>query len=321
MRFFHFLDELITQRSELTTTTATFHLTNSPSKDRPQASDFDLPSYWTTNLESKGTYSTKDLESTGIYYDTELITHQPPNTGSSLNLDSDLISSYYPSEPIPDQPPLTPRYDTELITHHPPNTGSSLNSDSDLISSYYPSERIPDQPPLTPRTLPDLSYALDSTTQFTTSPRRSGSETNIPEIENDLEFRLEGQIVSKTEEKDIWHESKMAIILGLVSSCFSLIIIVVGCLVWRYKFYLRRGERIRRHEAKKEMKRIKRLEKEAKKRRKRRGEDIGEDRNLMEMSVMNETNKSSMESQNDSRQAINSPPVIISIVNENYSGV
>ena len=170
MRFFHFLDELITQRSELTTTTATFHLTNSPSKDRPQASDFDLPSYWTTNLESKGTYSTKDLESTGIYYDTELITHQPPNTGSSLNLDSDLISSYYPSEPIPDQPPLTPR------------------------------------------TLPDLSYALDSTTQFTTSPRRSGSETNIPEIENDLEFRLEGQIVSKTEEKDIWHESKMAII-------------------------------------------------------------------------------------------------------------
>ena len=290
--FFHFLDELITQRSELTTTTATFHLTNSPSKDRPQASDFDLPSYWTTNLESKGTYSTikdlestgaystiKDLESTGIYYDTELITHQPPNTGSSLNLDSDLISSYYPSEPIPDQPPLTPR------------------------------------------TLPDLSYALDSTTQFTTSPRRSGSETNIPEIENDLEFRLEGQIVSKTEEKDIWHESKMAIILGLVSSCFSLIIIVVGCLVWRYKFYLRRGERIRRHEAKKEMKRIKRLEKEAKKRRKRRGEDIGEDRNLMEMSVMNETNKSSMESQNDSRQAINSPPVIISIVNENYSGV
>ena len=292
MWFFHFLDELITQRSELTTTTATFHLTNSPSKDRPQASDFDLPSYWTTNLESKGTYSTikdlestgaystiKDLESTGIYYDTELITHQPPNTGSSLNLDSDLISSYYPSEPIPDQPLLTPR------------------------------------------TLPDLSYALDSTTQFTTSPRRSGSETNIPEIENDLEFRLEGQIVSKTEEKDIWHESKMAIILGLVSSCFSLIIIVVGCLVWRYKFYLRRGERIRRHEAKKEMKRIKRLEKEAKKRRKRRGEDIGEDRNLMEMSVMNETNKSSMESQNDSRQAINSPPVIISIVNENYSGV
>ena len=277
MWFFHFLDELITQRSELTTTTATFHLTNSPSKDRPQASDFDLPSYWTTNLESKG--STKDLESTGIYYHTELITHQPPNTGSSLNLDSDLISSYYPSEPIPDQPPLTPR------------------------------------------TLPDLSYALDSTTQFTTSPRRSGSETNIPEIENDLEFRLEGQIVSKTEEKDIWHESKMAIILGLVSSCFSLIIIVVGCLVWRYKFYLRRGERIRRHEAKKEMKRIKRLEKEAKKRRKRRGEDIGEDRNLMEMSVMNETNKSSMESQNDSRQAINSPPVIISIVNENYSGV
>ena len=277
MRFFHFLDELITQRSELTTTTATFHLTNSPSKDRPQASDFDLPSYWTTNLESKG--STKDLESTGIYYHTELITHQPPNTGSSLNLDSDLISSYYPSEPIPDQPPLTPR------------------------------------------TLPDLSYALDSTTQFTTSPRRSGSETNIPEIENDLEFRLEGQIVSKTEEKDIWHESKMAIILGLVSSCFSLIIIVVGCLVWRYKFYLRRGERIRRHEAKKEMKRIKRLEKEAKKRRKRRGEDIGEDRNLMEMSVMNETNKSSMESQNDSRQAMNSPPVIISIVNENYSGV
>ena len=294
MRFFHFLDELITQRSELTTTTVTFHLTNSPSKDRPQASDFDLPSYWTTNkdLESKGTYSTikdlestgaystiKDLESTGIYYDTELITHQPPNTGSSLNLDSDLISSYYPSEPIPDQPPLTPR------------------------------------------TLPDLSSDLDSTTQFTTSPRRSGSETNIPEIENDLEFRLEGQIVSKTEEKDIWHESKMAIILGLVSSCFSLIIIVVGCLVWRYKFYLRRGERIRRHEAKKEMKRIKRLEKEAKKRRKRRGEDIGEDRNLMEMSVMNETNKSSMESQNDSRQAINSPPVIISIVNENYSGV
>ena len=277
MWFFHFLDELITQRSELTTTTATFHLTNSPSKDRPQASDFDLPSYWTTNLESKG--STKDLESTGIYYHTELITHQPPNTGSSLNLDSDLISSYYPSEPIPDQPPLTPR------------------------------------------TLPDLSYALDSTTQFTTSPRRSGSETNIPEIENDLEFRLEGQIVSKTEEKDIWHESKMAIILGLVSSCFSLIIIVVGCLVWRYKFYLRRGERIRRHEAKKEMKRIKRLEKEAKKRRKRRGEDIGEDRNLMEMSVMNETNKSSMESQNDSRQAMNSPPVIISIVNENYSGV
>ena len=277
MRFFHFLDELITQRSELTTTTATFHLTNSASKDRPQASDFDLPSYWTTNLESKG--STKDLESTGIYYHTELITHQPPNTGSSLNLDSDLISSYYHSEPIPDQPPLTPR------------------------------------------TLPDLSYALDSTTQFTTSPRRSGSETNIPEIENDLEFRLEGQIVSKTEEKDIWHESKMAIILGLVSSCFSLIIIVVGCLVWRYKFYLRRGERIRRHEAKKEMKRIKRLEKEAKKRRKRRGEDIGEDRNLMEMSVMNETNKSSMESQNDSRQAINSPPVIISIVNENYSGV
>jgi len=277
LRFFHFLDELITQRSELTTTTATFHLTNSPSKDRPQASDFDLPSYWTTNLESKG--STKDLESTGIYYHTELITHQPPNTGSSLNLDSDLISSYYPSEPIPDQPPLTPR------------------------------------------TLPDLSSDLDSTTQFTTSPRRSGSETNIPEIENDLEFRLEGQIVSKTEEKDIWHESKMAIILGLVSSCFSLIIIVVGCLVWRYKFYLRRGERIRRHEAKKEMKRIKRLEKEAKKRRKRRGEDIGEDRNLMEMSVMNETNKSSMESQNDSRQAINSPPVIISIVNENYSGV
>ena len=162
---------------------------------------------------------------------------------------------------------------------------------------------------------------MDSTTQFTTSPRRSGSETNIPEIENDLEFRLEGQIVSKTEEKDIWHESKMAIILGLVSSCFSLIIIIVGCLVWRYKFYLRRGERIRRHEAKKEMKRIKRLEKERKKRRKRRGEDIDEDRDLMEMSVMNETNKSSMESQNESRPAMNSPPVIISIVNENYAGV